>query len=841
MTELDEKLVSAASAPILLVACDFDGTLSPIASSPGLASPDPHALAALNALAQTRQTFAAIVSGRGAEDLAGRAGQSSRVRLIGSHGAEGEDVEYAPPPNDLLRWIEAECRRIIAGAEGFEIEPKPFGVAVHYRHAKDSHSSILDAIVMGPGSHAGVHVIHGLMVVELSTSAPGKGLALDRLRKRLDASCVFFAGDDVTDEFAFESLGPGDVGIKVGPGNTKARYRVPDQQTVGEVLERLLALRRTYFAFAAPTPIEHHAMLSDQRTIALLDPQGRIVWMCSPRIDSGAIFAELIGGPGRGVFEIEPIESSPSVCRQHHLDDSWVLRTQRGSITITDYFDCSAGRPYQRAGRSDLIRIIEGTGRVRVRFAPRLDFGRVTTRVSSTDAGLVVEGAADPIALFCPGLNWSIFKDGKHDTAVAEFELSSSPVVIELRCGAASLRASVVSEATRREQTIRFWSGWAGAIRLPGRAKDAVRRSALVIKALCHGPTGALAAAGTTSLPAPFGGSRNWDYRYCWPRDASLAAAALLRLGNTGTAIKLLDWLTGVVERCESPERLRPIYTVSGSELGPEAELGELHGYGGSRPVRLGNAAANQVQLDMFGPIVDLVATLAESGAPITPQYWRIVEAMVQAVYRRWREPDHGIWEIRDAPKHHVHSKVMCWQAVSRAIVVAEHVRGDAPEPWRSLQDDIHRDVMSNGWSEKAGAFTVAYGFDDLDAAVLQMALTGFLAPDDSRLIATVRAVSRVLLREHGLMRYTYDDGLQGLEGAFNICTAWLIESLAIIGEREHAEKLFERLVALCGPTGMMPEQVDIDTGLGMGNYPQVYSHLGLINAAVRLWGSNGR
>jgi len=505
-------------------------------------------------------------------------------------------------------------------------------------------------------------------------------------------------------------------------------------------------------------------------------------------------------------------------------------------VTVTDYFDCSGGRPYQRAGRTDLIRVLEGDGRLTIRFAPRLDFGRVATRLVVRDQGLEVEGWPDPVVLYSPGVAWRIDPVDDHHTASAEIQLRrGEPRVLELRYGTASLRAAPAAEAARRRDTERFWAGWAGTLKLPGLRPGLVRRSALALKALCHGPTGAIAAAGTSSLPEHLGGERNWDYRYCWPRDACLAAAALIRLGNTGVAIKLLDWLGGVLERTDAPERLRPLYTVSGSHLAPEAELSELPGYGDSRPVRVGNAASNQVQLDVFGPIVELVAMLAQRGAPVTPEHWRIVEGMVQAVAARWAEPDHGIWEIRGPRRHHVHTKAMCWLAVDRALTVADLGMGRRRPDWEQLRDVIAEDVLSHGWSDSARAFTAAYGDPYIDAASLSIGLSGLLPVSDPRFCSTVDRVVEELLDGPVVYRYRYPDGLAGEEGGWFLCTSWLIESLALTGRREEAIRLFDLMCDCAGPTGLLAEEFDPSTGLSLGNFPQAYSHLAVINAAFAL------
>jgi trehalose 6-phosphate phosphatase len=299
--------------------------------------------------------------------------------------------------------------------------------------------------------------------------------------------------------------------------------------------------------------------------------------------------------------------------------------------------------------------------------------------------------------------------------------------------------------------------------------------------------------------------------------------------------MKLLDWLIEVVFAAETPDRLRPIYEVSGRELGPEAEIGELGGYGASRPVRIGNGAASQVQLDVFGPIVDLVGLLAEKGAPITPESWRLVEAMVQAVGARWMEPDHGIWEVRGPRRHHVYSKVMCWHAVNRAIAVADFVVGRPRPAWERLRDQIASDVWEKGFDRRRGIFPGVYGGHDLDAAVLTMGMCNMLPPRDPRFVATVEAIERSLRSGPTVYRYKEDDGLPGIEGGLHICTFWLVEALTLIGERQRAEALFNAACALVGPTGMLTEEWEPELGIALGNTPQAYSHLALINAAVRL------
>ncbi len=602
-------------------------------------------------------------------------------------------------------------------------------------------------------------------------------------------------------------------------------------------LRMLVTRRKWWLAHRDLTPIVSHSLLSDQRTVALVDPSASIVWLCLPRIDSSAVFAALLADPTRGHFSVSPAHPTtpPTAPTQRYLDDSFVLQTAWGPLSVTDYLDCSAGRPYQRSGRSELIRLLEGPGVFRVVFRPRLDFGRAQTKLLAVPDGLEVDGWSDPAVLRSPGVQWTIEDDGKHQTATALIDTTAAPVALELRYGTASTAPSIVPEAARRDQTLRFWTGWVRTLNLPPLADEAVKRSALVIKALTHGPTGAIAAAATTSLPEHLGGIRNWDYRFCWVRDACMSAAALTRLGNTGIAMKMLDWIMELVEQIDTPERLSPLYTVTGHHLGPEAEISELAGYAGSRPVRIGNAASTQVQLDVFGPIVDLVARVAEMGAPITPEHWRLVESMVNAVASRWTEPDHGIWEIRGPKRHHVHTKAMCWLAVDRGIVVAERAMGFKRPAWHDLRARISQDILARGLFPGSQALIGAYDVPSPDASTLLALISGVAQGNTQVARDTIDSVEKTLRRGPVVDRYRYDDALPGREGGWVICAYWLVECLHMVGRGAEAMALFDQVTALAGPTGLMSEEFEPDDGTWLGNFPQAYSHLGLIEAAVRV------
>jgi trehalose-phosphatase len=836
---LDDRIAQQARAPQLLVACDYDGTIAPLVDDPMQAHPRRETVVALRALADLPQTNVAVISGRSLRDLATLSRLPPEIHLVGSHGSEydigfgrGLDVQVAA----LRTQIEEMLAHISDDCPGSLIEPKPAAVAFHHRGASDADSAkAIAAIESGPAALDGVHVRKGNNVVELSVITTDKGSALEAIRNQVGASAVVFIGDDVTDEDAFQTLAGPDVGVKVGSGDTVAEFHVDDTVAVSEVLAQLAQLRREWLVGSSAVPIEHHAMLSDQRTAAIVTPDARITWLCAPRIDSAAVFAELVGGPPAGYFSVGPADGDP-VSGQRYRDDSLVLETTWPGMSVVDYLDCSGGRPGRLAGRSDLIRVLEGHRRVRIEFAPRLDFGRYGTQLAAHEDGIEVVGASDLMALRGPGLEWHLDQDGIHQTAWTETRLEEGvPLVLELRLGTASLKADTASEADRRASTQRHFGDWALELKVPSTHRTMVRRSAITLKGLCHGPTGAIVAAATTSLPEHIGGIRNWDYRYCWLRDAALSATALVRLGSFDEAMAYLDWVLNIVEERDEPERLAPLYNVTGRHLPPEADLAELAGYAGSRPVRIGNAADRQVQLDVFGPIVELVWTLLDAGAPLSSQHLKLVEQMVAAVEQRWDEPDHGIWEIRKPPRHHVHSKTMCWVTADRAVKIAEGFLGQTKQEWADLRDRIAEDVLEHGYKEEVGAFTAAYDGTDLDASVLTVGLKGLVAPDDPRFAGTVRAVEDELRDGPTVWRYHDDDGLPGTEGGFNLMTSWLIDAYLLVGRVDDARSLFKDLASLAGPTGLMAEEYDPATDRALGNHPQAYSHLGLIENALNL------
>ena len=840
--DLDRALEAIAQVPVLFVATDYDGTLAAIVDDPSQAVPVRESIVALRALATLGSTHAAVISGRSLADLAALSSLDGQVMLVGSHGSEFDQDfvrSLTRQQVELRHQVLDEMHRIAARDPQFRIETKPASVAFHYRNVADTVAEpAVQELLAGAATWAEVRVKAGKKVLELTVMDTSKGEAIDALRHRVGATAVVYFGDDVTDEDAFVRLHGPDVSVKVGDGLTAATYRISDPIEVARRLARLAGLREAWLAGAGAVPIERHAMLSDGRVMALVAPGARLAWMCAPRVDGPALFASLLGGESAGHFTIEPVgESIPP--QQHYDGNSLIVKNVWPRLTVTDFLDCSAGKPTQRAGRTDLIRQVEGRGEVRITFAPRPDFGRAPMRLVVRDSGLEIDDTIDPIVLRAPGVRWEIHDVCSHQTAVGTINLKGEPLRMELRYGTGSLREQQsILPQERYRLTKAYWESWADRLVLPRREAPLVRRSALALKGLCYGPSGGIAAAATTSLPEEIGGIRNWDYRYCWLRDGAMSAAALVKLGSFGEAMAFLDWMLGVIDRAAAPERLMPLYTVTGHEVGAEAEIGELAGYAGSRPVRVGNAARGQVQLDVFGPIAELVWQLLLAEAPVSSEHWRLVEAMVHAVEARWHEPDHGIWEIRKPRRHHVHTKVMCWLAVDRGIRVSERFLDRRRPQWEALRDQIAADILANAWNEKAGAFTAAYEGEDLDAAALTIGLTGLVECTDPRFLATIGAIEGQLRMGPTVFRYLADDGLPGREGGFFICTSWLVDALWKAGRQADAEALFESMIELAGPEGLLPEQYDPLLRRTLGNHPQAYSHIGLIENALTLSGA---
>ncbi|RZS44824.1 trehalose 6-phosphatase [Herbihabitans rhizosphaerae] len=832
--ELRRAIVQIARTPRLLVACDYDGTLAPIVQDPETARPLPESVSSLRSLAGLHETTTAVISGRALRDLATLSRLPGEVHLVGSHGSEF-DIGFVHAldgrARELHKRVEIELEQLVTDADGVHLEVKPASVAVHVRRAEAAVGQrVLDQVSTGPATWDGVQVTEGKAVIELAVVQTDKGHALDVLRHQVGATAAIFVGDDVTDEKAFARLAGPDLGIKVGDGDSLAEFRITDSTAVAMTLAFLLEERRHWLYGEQAPPIERLSMLANERSVALLTPDAKLTWMCHPEPDSAAVFADLLGGPGAGHFSIRP-ERGGLPLGQRYLPGTMTVETRWSGLLVTDYLE-----HYPDPHRTEVVRVISGNTPAVVEFAPRPEFGQVQVRLHASPDGLRVFGTSDPVVLRAPGLEWEITSDGMHDTARTVIRpTGDQPVVLELRCGTTDLGASPVAQEDRKARANAYWTEWLDTLTLPSAERELVARSALTLRGLCHSETGAIMAAATTSLPEEIGGIRNWDYRYCWLRDAAMTAKALVSLGSTGEAEAYLGWLHRVLGTLPGPERLHPLYTIAGTTLPPEAVIDTLPGYAGSRPVRVGNLANQQVQLDVFGPVVDLVAALSLARGKLIDDDWRMVNAMAEAVTRRWHEPDHGIWEERHRPRHHVYSKVMCWLTIDRAITLAE-TYGREPVPgWAELRDRIAQDVLNKGWNSEVRAFTTAYDGTDLDSATLHVGLVGLIDPSDERFQSTVTAIEAELRSGSTVYRYHRDDGLPGNEGGFHLCAAWMIEAYLLTGRRTEAEDLFEQLVDAAGPTGLLPEEYDPIAERSLGNHPQAYSHLGLIRCAQLL------
>jgi trehalose-phosphatase len=850
---LDRSLVAAldkvARVPHLLVACDYDGTLAPIVDNPNQAVPLPEAVTALRRLAEMPNTTVAVVSSRPLHKLSLLSRLPHEVLLRGSHGIEVDitfEQTLEPGLLDLRTRLRSEVdsltRDLLPDGRGERLagiwlEEKPAGVAVHTRTAEPAVAALVEQAMLSTfDGRTDIFVTLGKRVIDLAVLKGQKHVAVEELRSHHGAHAVVFVGDDTADEDVFRRLRGPDVGVKVGAGETAAGYRVADPVQTVAVLDELAGVRHRWINGSSQVPINRHSMLSNGQTVALLTPDAKVNWFCHPRPDSSALFADLLGGPSAGYFAVGPADGQP-LQGQRYREDTMTVETRWNDLTVTDWLDAPSPSPSPSTstspspeGGTTLVRWLSGRARVRIDFAPQPDFGQTMARFDVFPDGLVVTAGTEPIALRAPGVLWQI-EDG---IASAVVDLPPQGLVLELRCGTTDLAASRSTVEERLAAVEQPWRDWAAKLTLPVTAREETLRSALTLRGLWHRPTGAFLAAATTSLPEVFRGERNWDYRYCWLRDATMSARELVSLGSLEEAESLLGWIDGCVERTGGhPELLRPLYALDGSDLGPETVIETLPGYRGSRPVRVGNLAKGQVQLDVFGPVADLVAAVATARGSMHDREWHLLTEMVAAVQRRWYEEDFGIWEPPNGVRHRVHSKVMCWWTVQRALDVAGLRPGFDPAPWTALRDEIRVDIMDRGWNPRMGAFSESYDFDDVDAATLWVGLTGLVGDDDPQFHDTLLAVERKLRQGPTVFRYKWDDGLNGVEGGFHICTTWLIEAYLRTGRSIEADGLFRQYLAMLGPTGLMPEMYDPVEEVSLGNHPQAYSHLGLIRCAL--------
>ncbi|WP_426300369.1 trehalase-like domain-containing protein [Arthrobacter sp. R-11] len=830
--ELLAELRMLARTPGLLVACNYGGTLCEAEGVSTETLPLGSAAVALRALAALPNTHAAVISGRSLRDLAAVSRLPAEVHLVGSHGVEF-DMAYAygvsMGTEAVLQQAAVALQESLGFEKGITIERKPAAVGVRTRPATPDVVARVTRRAREIAQELGLFFIVDGSVLDLSIVEPSKDAALEQLRQTLGASAALFAGDADSDELALATLRGPDLGLHVGPGETAATHRLPDPESFAKVLAILFELRRAWLFGEDAVGLERHSMIGNGTSTALLTPEGKICWMSHPLPDSGSLFAHILGGDPAGHFSVEPVKAS-QVLGQRYVDNTMIVETRWADLLVTDYLEPAPD------GVTSLVRVLSGAGSARIVFAPRPDYANAPFSMEVRGDELHVVGTSEPIVLSAPDVAFTVTSDGKHGTATAEVSLAHGPVVLNLRCGDTEpATADPAGEPARRTAVAQQSRQWVRELELPAVKPSLVRRSALVLKSLVHEPTGAVLAAPTTSLPEGIGGTRNWDYRYCWLRDGSMTVNALVDLGSTEEADGFLRWLGRILENAPGPEWLHPLYSVTGAPLSTEAIIDTLPGYAGSRPVRIGNAADHQVQLDVFGPIAELIHGLGKRRRTLPDEHWTLMEQMASAVLARWHEPDHGIWEARRAPRHHTYTKVMCWVTLDRAMHTAVRFRRPVGAGWEETANAIREEVLREGWDDSASSYTVAYDSPDLDAAVLHIGLSGLLDVRDQRFLDTVAAVERELRVGPTVFRYRYDDGLPGLEGGFHICTTWLIEAYLAVGRMDDALELFNQLVALFGPTGLLPEEYDPGTETHLGNHPQAYSHLGFIRCAQLL------
>ena len=587
--------------------------------------------------------------------------------------------------------------------------------------------------------------------------------------------------------------------------------------------------------------IEDYGLIGDTQTAALVGRNGSIDWLCLPRFDSGACFAALLGEQKHGFWQIAPTGEIKST-RRRYRPDTLVLETEfemadGGCVRLVDCMPPRKTYP-------DVVRLVEGVwGRVkmRLRLAVRFDYGAVVPWVKQGGQPNELSLVAGPDALI---LRSGVPIGGEEWTSVAEFGVSAGETVPFVLSWYPSHEPPPAPLDAGHEiaATESWWREWIGrATCQTGEWNDAIRRSLITLKALTYGPSGGIVAAPTTSLPEQLGGERNWDYRFCWLRDAAFTLDALLGAGFLDEAGAWRDWLLRAVGG--DPANLQILYGPLGERRLPEFELSHLPGYEGSRPVRVGNVAAGQFQLDVYGEAIDTLHRAREAGLTVNPDRtdWRVAAKLLEFLKSRWTQPDDGVWEVRGEKRHFTYSKVMAWVAVDRLIRLAErfHLPTDLSR-WKTMRQTIHSEVCEKGYHPGVGAFTQSYGSEALDASILRLPLVGFLPPDDSRVVSTLAAVERKLLRDGFVLRYLTDeagaaDGLSGSEGSFLPCTFWLVDNYYLVGRHDEARAVFERLLSLRNDLGLLSEEYDPQNRRLVGNFPQAFSHVALVNTALRL------
>ena len=581
--------------------------------------------------------------------------------------------------------------------------------------------------------------------------------------------------------------------------------------------------------------IEDYALIGDCETAALVGRDGSIDWLCWPRFDSGACFARLLGTAEHGRWIVAP-NVQPSRVTRHYRDGTLILETDfetaDGAITLIDFM------PLHGVG-SDLVRLVvgrHGRSAMRTELALRFDYGSAVPWVTRLEDGTGLRAVAGPDMVV---LRTPIALRGEGLKTVGEFTVGAGEIVpFVLSYGPSHLPAPEPFDAQAAlDETEAFWRAWAAHCRYEGPWMEAVLRSHITLKALTFAPTGGIVAAPTTSLPEKIGGPRNWDYRYCWLRDATFTLMSLMEAGYYEEAGAWRDWLLRAV--AGSPSQIQIMYGLAGERRLTEWEISWLPGYQGSRPVRIGNAAHGQLQLDVFGEVIDALYQGRHGGLPASEAGWALVRALTGQVEAIWQEPDKGIWEVRGSRRHFTHSKVMAWVTLDRAIRGAEEFQLEGPlDRWRTVRKQMHEDICRKGFDPELGTFVQSYGGKALDASLLLMPLVGFLPADDDRIRGTVQAIERNLMVDGLVLRYRTDEALDGLpegEGAFLACSFWFADNLVLQGRQAKARALFERLLELRNDVGLLAEEYDPRARRQLGNFPQAFSHVALANTARNL------